>query len=55
MIILSEVKEGERQVPYEIVCVWNLKYNTNQHSYETKTDSETQRTDLWLSRGGKVE
>ena len=51
MIILREVKEGERQVPYEVPCTWNLKDNASQHIYETKTDSEKQRTDLWLSRG----
>ena len=27
--------------------MWNLKYDTNQHIYETKTDSQIQRTDLW--------
>ena len=51
MIILREVKEGGRQVPYEVPCTWNLKDNTSQHICEKKTDSETQRTDLWLSRG----
>ena len=33
MIILSEVKL-ERQMPYDITYMWNLKYNTNQHIYE---------------------
>ena len=45
----DHTKWSKRQVQYEITCMWNLKYDTNQH--ETKTDSETQRTDLWLSRG----
>ena len=31
--------------------MWNLKYNTNEHIYETETDSQTQRTDLWLTKG----
>ena len=30
--------------------MWNLKYDTNQLIYETETDSQTQRTDSWLSR-----
>ena len=30
---------------------WNLKFDTNEHIYETETDSQTQRTDLWLPRG----
>ena len=28
-IILSEV-ESERQIPYDITYMWNLKYNTNE-------------------------
>ena len=31
--------------------MWNLKYDTNKPIYETETDSQTERTDSWLSRG----
>ena len=31
--------------------MWNLKYGTSEPVYETETDSQTQRTDLWLPRG----
>ena len=31
--------------------IWNLKYNTNELIYKIETDSQTQRTDLWLLRG----
>ena len=31
--------------------MWNIKYDTNQHIYKTKTDSQMQGTDLWLPRG----
>ena len=31
--------------------MWNLKYDTNELTYKTETDSQTQSTDLWLSRG----
>ena len=31
--------------------MWNLKYGTNEPIYETETDSQTQRTDLWLPQG----
>ena len=49
IIILSEVKsERERQIPYDITCMWNLKYDRNELIYET--DSQTQRTGLWLPR-----
>ena len=44
--------ERERQIPYNITYMWNLKYDTNELIYETKTDS--QRTDLWLPRGRGV-
>ena len=37
--------------------MWTLKYDTNELIYKTETDSQTQRTDLWLpgGRGGEVE
>ena len=49
IIILSK-PERERQTPYDITYVWNLKYDTNEHVYETETDSQTQRSELWLPR-----
>ena len=30
-------------------------YDTNEFIYETETDSQTEKTDLWLPRGGEVE
>ena len=33
--------------------MWNLKYDTNELIWETETDSQIQRTDLWLPRGRK--
>ena len=45
MIILSK-SDRERQISYDVIYMWNLKYDTDQHVYETETDSETQRTDL---------
>ena len=42
ILIQSEVKsERERQIPYDITYMWNLKYDTNEHIYETETDSQT--------------
>ena len=46
MVILSK-SEGERQIPY-ITYTQNVKYDTNELIYEAETDSQTQRTDLWL-------
>ena len=28
--------ERERQIPHDIIYMWNLKYNTNEHIYKTK-------------------
>ena len=42
MIILSEVKlERERQIPYDITYMWNLKYGTNEPIYKTEINSQT--------------
>ena len=44
------MSERERQIPYDITYMWNLKYDTNEHIYETKADSQIQRTYLWLPK-----
>ena len=33
--------ERERQIPYDITYMWNLKYDTNEPIYETETESGT--------------
>ena len=33
--------EGEKQIPYDITYMWNLKYDMKELMYETKTDSQT--------------
>ena len=38
-------------MPYDITHMWNLKYGINEPIYKTETDSETQRSDLWLLVG----
>ena len=48
---ISHIKSvRERQIPYDITYMWNLKYGTNEPIYKTETDSWTQRTDLWQPR-----
>ena len=37
-IILSEV--SQKEIPYDITYMWNLKYDTNEAVYETETDSQ---------------
>ena len=39
VIILSEVRQ--RKIPYDIIYMWNLKYNTNEPIYKIETDSQT--------------
>ena len=42
IIIPSEVKsERERQIPYDITYMWDLKYGTNELIYNTEPDSQT--------------
>ena len=38
--ILSK-SERERQIPYDITCIWNAKYGTNQPTYKTEIDSQS--------------
>ena len=42
--------EKERQIPYDITYMWNLKYDTNEIIYETETESQIYRTNLWLPK-----
>ena len=35
---------------YDVICMWNLKYDANELSNETETDSQTQRTDLQFAK-----
>ena len=32
--------DRERQIPYDITYMWNLKYDTNEPTYKTETDSQ---------------
>ena len=34
-----------------MTLMWNLKYDTNELIYKTETDSQTQKTNLWLPKG----
>ena len=43
--------ERERQIPHDIIYLCNLKYGTNDPIYKTETESQTQKTNLWLPKG----
>ena len=52
MIILSEVCQTEKDKFHtDITYMWSLKYDENEHIYETDREAQTQQTDLWLPRG----
>ena len=44
--------EWERQIPYDITYMWNLKYDANEPIYET--ESWAYRTDLQLPKRGEL-
>ena len=44
MIILSEVSQTEKDKHYKIPHMFNLKYNTNEHIYETETHRPGEQT-----------
>ena len=35
--------ETERQIPYDITYMWNLKYDTNELICETETDAHREQ------------
>ena len=41
IIILSKVSQKERQTPYDITYMWNLKSDTSELIHKTETDSKT--------------
>ena len=47
IVVLGEVRE--RQIPYVITYMWNLKYDA--YELADKTDSHIQKTNLWLPKG----
>ena len=45
------MSERERRIQYDTPSMWTLKYDTNELIYKTKRDSQTKKTNLWLSKG----
>ena len=41
-------------MPYDITYMWNLKYDANELIYKTETDSQVQKTNLWLPKGKRM-
>ena len=51
IIILSEV--SQRQILYDITCMWNLKHNTNESIYKTEADSTDIENRLMVAQRGE--
>ena len=49
------LNQEETNTPHDITYMWSLEYNRNEPIYETETDSQVQRTDMWLPRRLGVE
>ena len=57
IIILSEVRQTEKDKYHDITYMWNLKNDTNELIYKTEIDPQTQKTNLWLPKregGGRL-
>ena len=53
-LILSEVSQKEKKIPYDITYLWNLKYGTDDTIYKTETDpSQGEQTCDSQREGGK--
>ena len=50
ILTLNEVRKKKTNTTF-YSFMRNLKYGTNEPIYKPETDSQTQRTDSWLSRG----
>ena len=50
-IIPREVSQEETDTVCDLLV--ESKHNTKEHIYETESDSQTERNDQWLPRGGK--
>ena len=44
--------QRERQIPYDITYMWNLKYNTSESISETETDSDIENRLVVATGGG---
>ena len=49
--ILSKISHKEKDIPYDITYVWNLKYDINDPIYKTEIDCRL-REQTCVSQGG---
>jgi len=46
-----ENETRESQIPYDITYMWNVKYDTNEHIYETNRLTDTENRLVVAKRG----
>ena len=46
--------ERERQIPYDISYVWNLKYDTNEHSYKINKLTDIKNRFVVANKEGRI-
>ena len=52
--ILSQVSHKERQMPYDITYMWNLKYDINEFIYKREINfRHGEQTCCWQGGGGR--
>ena len=51
VIILSELSQTETDKYHDTAYMRNQKSDTNELIYKTETDSQNQKTNLWLPKG----
>ena len=59
IIILSEVRQRERQIPYDIICMWNLKKTMTQMNLfmeqkQTQTSKKNKNKNKTMVTKGKM-
>jgi len=47
----NAVIQKRKEIPYDATYMWNLECGPNESVSKTETDSQTERTALWLPRG----
>ena len=48
---MQNKSDRERQILYDITCMWNLKINANEYIYAKKKQTQVQKTNQWLPKG----
>ena len=52
IVLLSEESQKERQTPYDITCMWNLKYGTAEPIYKREATHRHREKTCGCQGGG---